>query len=172
MTTEQKIFVTMFVLGDTVTYKDISDYTELTVQDIKLSLEKIKKYIEPIGISISEAADGIQLTTIKEARGIILNIKKQEIDGDLSPSSLQVMTVIAYLPGCSRSDISYIRGSQSSTSIRNLITRGLIYKKGEQCWITNEALTHLGVTNNLDLPEFKRLNEEFNNKLQESLKYE
>ena len=172
MTSEQKIFITMFVLGDTVTYKEISDYTELTIQDIKLSLTKLKKYIEPLGIDINEATDGIVLTTIKEAKDIIINIKKKEIDGDLSPASLQVMTVIAYLPGCSRSDISYIRGSQSSTSIRNLITRGLIYKKGEQCWITNEALAHLGVTNNLDLPEFKRLNEEFSNKLQESLKYE
>lgn len=172
MTPEQKIFVAMFVLGDTVNYKEISDYTKLSIENIKDSLEKIKTLSIPLGIDIMYGSEGIQLTTINDAKEIVMMIKKKEVDGDLTPAALQVMTVVGYMPGCTRSDISYIRGSQSGASIRNLITRGLVYRKGEECWITNESLSHLGVAHNSELPEYERLNREFTEKLKESLSYE
>ncbi len=180
MTTEQKIFVTMFILGDSATYKEISDYTKLTIDNIKSSLEKIKILAAPLGIDIiginekedKTSGEGVHLMTVMDAKEIVTAIKKKEVDGDLTPAALQVMTVIGYMPGCTRSDVSYIRGAQSSASIRNLITRGLVYRKGEECWITNEALSHLGVSHNSELPEYERLNREFTEKLKESLSYE
>ena len=90
----------------------------------------------------------------------------------MSPAALQVMTIVAYMPGSTRSDISYVRGAQSGASIRNLIMRGLVYKKDERCFVTNEALMHLSVSKAEDLPDFEKLNAEFKNKLAESLQFE
>ena len=116
--------------------------------------------------------DGVQLLTISGIEKVLEKIKEKELSGDLTPSQLQVMTVIAYMPGCTRSDISYIRGAQSGSSIRNLTMRGLVYRKEEQCFVTNDALTYLGVDRPEDLPEFVRLNADFKAKLAESLSFE
>ncbi len=172
MNIEQKIFATLFVLGDVASIADIAKYTDLSKEDIESSLLSIKDKISLLGLETVRSTEGIQLMTVKDAKDIIEKIRREELSSDLSPAALQVMTVIAYMPGASRSDISYVRGAQSSASVRNLIMRGLVYRRDEACYITNEALSHLGVSTNQDLPEYDRLHTEFINKLSESLKHE
>lgn len=172
LTKEQAVFISMFILGDSVTINELIEYTQLERADIEGALEKVKPILKDLGLDIVKSQEGLQLMTINIGEEILHRIKKKELDGDLSAAALQVMTIIAYMPGCSRSDVSYIRGAQSSSSIRNLISRGLVMRKDESCYITNEALSHLGVTSNDELPEYGRLHQEFTNKLTESLKYE
>lgn len=172
LTKEQAIFVAMFVTGDSISISELIEYTKLDKIEIEQAVENLKLVIKILGLEIIKSQEGLQLMTCNAAEKVISNIKKKELDGDLSSAALQVMTVIAYMPGCSRSDISYIRGTQSSSSVRNLISRGLVVRKDENCHITNEALAHLGVTSNDELPEYSRLHTEFTNKLSESLKYE
>lgn len=172
LTKEQAVFIAMFVSGDSVTMSELIEYTQLEKLEIEEALEKIKTMLGGLGLDIVKSQEGVQIMTMSAGEEVINRIKKKELEGDLSPSALQVVTVIAYMPGCSRSDVSYIRGAQSSLSIRNLISRGLIMRKEEKCYITNEALSHLGVSNNEELPEYERLHKEFANKLSESLKYE
>ncbi len=172
LTREQSVFIAMFILGDSATINELIEYTQLEQVDIEKTLEKIKPALKDLGLDIVRSQEGLQLMTINIGEDVLNRIKKKEIDGDLSAAALQVITIIAYMPGCSRSDVSYIRGAQSSSSIRNLISRGLVMRKDECCYITNEALSHLGVTSNDELPEYGRLHQEFTNKLTESLKYE
>ncbi len=172
LTREQSIFVAMFVSGDSITMPDLVEYTQLDKSEIEETLEKIKSILKTFGLDIVKSHDGIQLMTINEASDIINRIKKKELEGDLSSAALQVMTIVSYMPGCTKSDVSYIRGAQSTSSIRNLVSRGLIIRKEEKCYISNEALSHLGINNNEDLPEYERLHKEFTDKLLESLKYE
>lgn len=172
MNIEQKIFATLFVLGDVAGLTDIAKYTDIGIQDIEDALDKMKSKLLDLGVEVVRSTEGIQLMTVKDTKNIVEKIHKEELSGDLSPAALQVMTVIAYMPGATRSDISYIRGAQSSASVRNLIMRGLVYRRDEACYITNEALSHLGVSANHDLLEYERLNSEFSDKLAESLKYE
>ena len=169
---EQSVFVAMFVSGDSITMSELIEYTQLEKTEIEESLGEIKPMLKSLGLDIVESQEGIQIMTVSEAKEIINRIRKKELEGELSPATLQVMTIIAYMPGCTRSDVSYIRGAQSTSSIRNLISRGLIMRKEEKCYITNEALSHLAVNSNEDLPEYKRLHKEFADKLSESLKYE
>ncbi len=172
MNNESKLSVALFLLGEVTSTADLCEYCELTEIEIRDSLEKLKENYIKIGLQVLEDKEGIQLVTMPELDFITKKIRQKELSDDLSPAALQVMTIVAYMPGCTRSDISYVRGAQSGASIRNLIMRGLIYKKDEKCFVTNEALTHLSVSRVEDLPEFNRLNSEFNAKLTESLQFE
>ena len=172
LSNEQSVFIAMFISGDSITMSELLDYTQLEQVDIEETLKKIKPTLKDLGLDIVRSQEGLQLMTVNIGEDVLNRIKKKELDGDLSAAALQVMTVIAYMPGCSRSDVSYIRGAQSSSSIRNLISRGLVMRKDESCYITNEALSHLDVSRNEELPEYERLHKEFTDKLRESLKYE
>lgn len=171
---EQLLGGALYILGESTTIADLSFYTDIDEENIILTLnsETFNNHLSALGLKVLQSNDGVQLVTIEQISQIIAKIQHKELDGDLTPAQLQVMTVIAYMPGATRSDISYIRGAQSSASIRNLIMRGLIYRKAENCYVTNEALTYLGVDKVEDLPEFSKLNRDFQDKLKESLQYE
>ena len=91
------------------------------------------------------------------------------MEGDLTASSLQVLTICAYLGPISKSEISFIRGVQSVQSIRSLSSRGLIIKEGEKYSISIEAMQKLGLNSITDLPEYEKIKGDFEEKLKDAL---
>jgi segregation and condensation protein B len=87
--------------------------------------------------------------------------RKDELKGDLTPATLQVLTLVAYLGEVTREQISYIRGVQSAQSIRTLLVRGMITRSGEVCSLSIDALRSLGVTSKENLPDYERISKEF-----------
>ena len=172
MTHEAKLSAALFLLSEVTSISDLAMYTDLSSEEVIAALKKLKDIYIGLGLQILEDKEGIQLVTMPALDMIAKSIRQKELSGDLSPAALQVMTIVAYMPGSTRSDISYVRGAQSGASIRNLIMRGLVYKKDERCFVTNEALMHLSVSRAEDLPDFEKLNAEFKNKLAESLQFE
>lgn len=111
--------------------------------------------------------DGLSIVTKPEQTELITTWTKQELEGELTPAALQVLTLVAYLGYPTREQISYIRGVQSSQSIRTLAVRGLITRIGEICSLTAESLKQLGVTKVEELPEYEKMHKELLEKLQE-----
>lgn len=77
-----------------------------------------------------------------------------------------MLTLVAYLGSPTREEISYIRGVQSSQSIRTLTVRGLIVRQGEVCTLTSDALKQLGVTKVEELPDYDTLHASLVEKLE------
>ena len=96
-------------------------------------------------------------------------MRKEELEGELSAASLQVLTICAYLGPISKSEISFIRGVQSTQSIRSLSSRGLITKENEKYSISIEAMQKLGLNNISDLPEYEKIKADFEEKLKDAL---
>lgn len=170
-----KICAALFLSGESVSLAKLSELIQNQEAPTALLLDdilKINQDLKLFGLQIINSEDSLQMTTIDGVSDILKKMKLDEVSGDLTPAALQVMTIVTYLPGCNRSDISYIRGAQSAASVRNLLTRGLIFKKEEKYYPTTEALQHLGVTKIEELPEYIKLNSEFKEKLEESLKDE
>ena len=51
---------------------------------------------------------------------------KEELTEDLTPASLETLSIVAYLGPISRVRIEYLRGVNSSVILRSLMIRGLI----------------------------------------------
>lgn len=181
-----KICAALFLLGDNVSIaklkeivvsgpdseSEIKNHDANTLGFNQESIDRINVGLAKFGLQVILSNDQIQMTTISTVSGIVKAIKLDEVSGDLTPAALQVMTIVTYLPGSNKSDISYIRGAQSATSIRSLLTRGLVHKKDEKFYPTPEALQHLGVAKVEDLPEYAKLSNDFKEKLNESLQDE
>jgi segregation and condensation protein B len=94
----------------------------------------------------------------------VKKLRENELARDLGKGSLETLAVIAYQSGATRGSIDWVRGVNSSTSLRTLLMRGLIEGREDEkdkrriCYsLTTEALAHLGIARSENLPRFAEL---------------
>lgn len=144
-------------------------------KEILESLELLKERLLEIGLVLIINSNKNYLKTEysigidSQLSNLSKNIKQIEMEKDLSPATLQVLTICAYLGTSSKNEISFIRGIQSSQSIRSLLVRGLLKKDGERYSLSTEALQNLGINKIEDLPEYEKIKQDFTERLQEVL---
>jgi segregation and condensation protein B len=162
----QKIITLLFLSGDPISLQNLSLMLGVPEHQITEVLADVDKGLNSIGLSLIQAADGISISTHPDQSELVSAFWKEELKGDLTPASLQVLTLVAYLGNGTREEISYIRGVQSSQSIRTLTVRGLITRNGEVCSLTTEAYKHLGITTKEELPDYSTISHELRSKLE------
>ncbi len=156
--------------------KELLNDENLNTDIIKENINKLNTKLSDIGLTVIENklenSDNFEYTvSIKnELENIAKKIKQDELEGDLTPAALQVLTICAYLGASTKNEISFIRGVQSTQSIRSLSTRGLIKKVGDKYILSIDALQRLGVNKIADLPEYEKINKDFTDRLKEVLK--
>ncbi len=177
----EKISAVLFLYNDSISVSKIKELLE--IQDIKEKelleiFENLDTKLNEIGLGLlkkdNKNFEKIELTIVikKEMSEIAKKIKKDELEGELTPASLQVMTICAYLNSSTKNEISFIRGIQSAQSIRSLSSRGLLKKEGEKYSLSIEAMQKLGITQLNELPEYENIKKDFEERLKEVLKEE
>ena len=167
----QKIITLLFLSGEPMSLHNLSKLSNENKEDIEKLFPQIKSFLNQGGLDLLVHKEEVSIVTKSEFASLIENFWTQELKGELTPAALQVLTLVAYLDKPTRADISFVRGVQSSQSIRTLSVRGLIKREGEICSLTSDALKHLGVTSIEELPEYEKLHIELLEKL-ESVKKE
>lgn len=161
----QKLVTILFLSGDPVSVATLSAILKTTPEEIVKNIENLKASLESVGLTLMYGKDELSIVTKKEESELVATFWKEELKSDLTPAQLQVLTLVAYLLDGTREQISYIRGVQSAQSVRTLTVRGLIERKGEVCSLTAEALKHLGVTKQEDLPDYREIHAQLIEKL-------
>ena len=156
----------LYLSGDPVSIKTLASLLATTEETIHSVLPDLEKSLDAIGLSLLLGKEGLSIVTQVTQAPLVEAFWKRELEGELTPASLQVLTLTAYLGSPTREEISYIRGVQSSVSIRTLTVRGLITRTGEKCTLTTDALKYLGITKVEDLPEYNKIESELREKLE------
>ncbi len=163
-----KLEAVLFAFGEPVNIRKIGGILEIKEEEVSQDLEELKKYYieQDSGIVIFEHEGSYELVTSKKHSELIEKILKTEIDEDLTPAATEIMAIISYLGPISRSSIEYIRGVNSSFSLRTLMMRGLIeripHPDKSNAYLyrpTADILKRLGVSKMEELPEFVRYRE-------------
>jgi segregation and condensation protein B len=157
----EKISTILYLSGDPITITKVAELTGALPDEVVSTLPELKERLEVIGLTLIITERDISIVTKPELAPLVELFRKDELKGDLTPATLQVLTLVAYLGSVTREQISYIRGVQSAQSIRTLLVRGLITKSGEVCSLSVEALQMLGVTSKEELPDYQRISSEF-----------
>lgn len=83
-----------------------------------------------------------------------------ELERDIGDAGLEVLAIVLYRGPSTRAEIDYIRGVNSSSTVRTLLQRGLLERtnnpKDAREYLyrpTTDLLAHLGVTETKDLPD-------------------
>jgi segregation and condensation protein B len=125
--------------------------------------ELMSKYGQTDGIKIILAGDGYQMVTNQQCAQVVKLFLKEESTGELTPASLETLTVIAYRGPISKLELEQIRGVNCSLILRNLLIRGLIVenfdKDKQQTYyeVTVELIKYLGINGVEELPDYEKL---------------
>jgi segregation and condensation protein B len=156
----------LFIHGEPLTYKKIQSV--LGIED----REKLNALIEEFstrlagderGLQLVHDREKIQLATKPAFNGILEAFVKEEISEELSPASVEALSIISYLGPISRAKLEYLRGVNSSVILRSLMIRGLVerFPDPEHPSIffyrqTFDLMKHLGVQEKEALPEYEK----------------
>ena len=161
----QKLVTLLYLSGDPISLDKLTSILNVPKEEILAVQDELSKKVEDVGLSLLVANNEYSLVTAASQAELVTAFRKEELDGELTPAALQVLTLVAYLGSPTREEISYTRGVQSSQSIRTLTVRGLIERKGEVCTLTSDSLKQLGIVSVQELPEYENIHKELSEKL-------
>ena len=140
----------LFYFGDTVSVATLATYTRKSEAEVRGALVALGEDLIPRGLVLVVQNDKVTLATHPDISTIISSIQKEELEGELSKAAQEVLSIVLYAGPISKGYIDYIRGVNSTVSVRNLVARGLIEKKEggarSQYVVTTDFLMSLGVS--------------------------
>jgi segregation and condensation protein B len=151
----------LFVSGEAISVRKLSEITSKSAAEVEQAVEKLTASLLGRGVRIIKKEGTVALVSAPEASGYIEKFIKADILGEFSKAALETITIITYRHPISRAEIDYIRGVNSSFTLRNLLVRGLVEraqsKKDGRMYVykpTIEFMKHLGITSFKELPEY------------------
>jgi len=158
----------LFIHGEPLTYKKIGTVLGIPPDELEGFIAEYQKELASShrGLQLIADREKVQLATKPEFNSILEEFVKEEITEDLTPASLEALSIIAYLGPLSRARIEYLRGVNSIVILRSLMIRGLVerFPDPEHPAVylyrtTFDLMKHLGITDKKDLPEYEKFQE-------------
>lgn len=154
----------LFASGEPIEKKRLATLLGIKDAELTLTLKALTDSLKGSGIMLVETDTDAELRTNPEAADIVKKLRESELARDLGKASLETLAVIAYQTGTTRGEIDWVRGVNSSASLRTLLLRGLISgrederdKRRMRYSLTTEALAHLGIARAAELPRAAEL---------------
>lgn len=113
------------------------------------------------GMRIIASGRKYQMVSSPDNARIVQDFLRTEISGELTPASLETLTIVAYRGPIRKSELEKIRGINCSLILRNLLIKGLIEEVGrdeedQSYQVSLEFVKFLGLSRVEDLPDYER----------------
>lgn len=172
MELESKIESFLFWKGEPQTEWEIAVAMRVDPSEIPPALLKLEENLRGRGVTLVRHGDKIMLGTSPEMSTFFEELRKEELNKDLSKAALETLSIILYKDSVTRSEINFIRGVNSGYILRNLEVRGLVdrvtHKSDARMYVYKpslELLSYLGVSSVKDLPQFDMIQKSLEMKL-------
>jgi len=155
----------LFAHGEPLSFKKLSKTLKKSEDEIKKAAEELKSGYqdENSGLTLVFHKNSIKLVSSPAAGIYVEKLIKEEMDENLSPASLETLTLVLYLAPVSRAEIDYIRGVNSGFMLRALMMRGLLERKPDPkrpyIYIyepTFKLLEFIGISKAEEIPEYEK----------------
>ena len=155
----------LFYHGEPMTVTKIADVLKVNAVICAELIEALANNLQEnilSGLTILKNDDKVQLATKKEFQEINQKFIKEEFKEQLTPAALETLSIVAYLGPIPRMTVDFIRGVNSSFTLRNLMIRGLVERnpsgKGNiyHYQVSFDFLKHIGLNNREQLPDFEK----------------
>src|SRR3989338_7326316 len=161
MELKHKIESVLFITGEPVSIKKLLVILNEKRENLEGALEELTKDYASRGIILIRKEDEWQFGTNPENARLVEDLAKSAFTEDLSRAALETLSIVAYKGPLTRLEIEFIRGVNSSFSIRSLLLRGLFERienpKDARSYlykISFDFLKHLGIEKVENLPEW------------------
>ncbi|MDR3582054.1 MAG: SMC-Scp complex subunit ScpB [Candidatus Pacebacteria bacterium] len=154
----------LFIHGEPLTHKKIQSVLGIEAReelDTLIAELSARLADDERGLQLISDREKIQLATKPAFNKILEAFVKEEISEDLTPASVETLSIVSYLGPISRAKLEYLRGVNSSVILRSLAIRGLVerFPDPEHPSIflyrpTFDLMKHLGVQEKEALPDY------------------
>lgn len=171
MNIKEQIESILFLGGDNIAIKSLSNFYSLPIEDILKILEELKRERFNTGINLEIDEEIVRLITNPKCGEVLNRYFNQNLKPrKLSNAALEVLSIIAYRQPITRGEIESVRGVSSDRMIQMLEERQFIRVCGKKMSIgrpnlyeiTDKFLGYLGVLSVEDLPRYEEMKEKLN----------
>lgn len=156
----------LFVSPKPLSLRELSKILNVGTTDLEAGIkELIDDYNKgDRGILIVENDKKYQMSSSPESAKIVQDFMQSEVSGELTPASLETLTIIAYRGPVKKENIEKIRGINCSLILKNLLIRGLIEEKSadepedNEYSVSLDFIRFLGVSKLEELPDYEKFN--------------
>ncbi len=156
----------LFALGREISAMEIANTLEVEEADVLSAIESLKeKYNATQGVTLIEVNGQYQLVTnnkyYEDVNKFVENTKRK----NLSVAAQETLSIIAYNPKITKTEIENIRGVNSDFAVSRLLECGLIEEvarlnlpgRPAAYSVTNEFLRSCGIEKVEDLPDYENI---------------
>jgi segregation and condensation protein B len=163
-----KIEAMLFVAPEPVTTAQLATALDVAPSVVERGLNELDASLATRGLRLQRHAGRFQLTTAPQLTELIERFLGLEATTHLSRAALETLAMIAYQQPVTRPQIDSIRGVNSDSMMKSLLSKGLILESGRADGpgrpilysTTPEFLQHFGLNSILEMPSLARPEEE------------
>jgi len=159
-----KIEALLFSEGGPLAKKKLTQLLDVDTKDIDGAARLLSASLQGRGLALIESETELALAVQGELKETIEKAYEKDLGREVGDAGLEVLTILLYRGPSTRSQIDYIRGVNTSSTIRTLTARGLIERTANPLDAreylyrpTTELLAHLGVRNAQELPDYAKI---------------
>ena len=165
--TAARIEAFLFTEGGSLSLRKLASLTKLKETELQTALDALSARLAGTGLALIRTETEVSLAVSPESAQAVRTAYQSELEKDIGEAGLEVLAIILYRGPSTRAQIDYIRGVNTSSTVRNLLSRGLLERAGnpddgrEYLYRpTTELLAHLGVREVRELPEHEKVAQE------------
>jgi segregation and condensation protein B len=152
----------LFSAGEPLQKKRLSAMIGVTPELLQKAVDTLRQELSGRGLDLVETETELELRTHADAFEVVKQLRENELSRDLGKAGLETLAIILYRGSATRAEVDWVRGVNSSQTIRSLLIRGLVErtedvsdKRRARYKPTVDALAHLGSPTREQLPRFE-----------------
>lgn len=157
----------LFAEGGTLSLKRLSQLMDADATQVAAALDELGASLEGTGLSLVRSeTEATLVVAARESDALRIQYEK-ELGREIGEAGLEVLAILLYRGPSTRAQIDYIRGVNTSSTMRTLLARGLAERAGNPSdsreYIyrpTVELLAHIGAQSMQDVPEYGTISNE------------
>lgn len=157
----------LFAEGGSLSIKRLIEITGSDSAQVSVSLQELASYLQGSGLSLIATETEATLAIAPKQSESLRTSYEKELGREVGDAGLEVLAIIIYRGPSTRAQIDYIRGVNTSSTIRTLLARGLITRAGNPLdgreYVyrpTVELLASIGARDVCEAPEYGTISSE------------
>ena len=163
-----KLEALLFVAAEPVPTAQLATALDVSTSVVERGLNELDASLQSRGLRLQRHAGRVQLTTAPQLAELIERFLGLEATSHLSRAALETLAIIAYQQPVTRPQIDSIRGVNSDSMMKSLLSKNLILESGRADGpgrpilysTTPEFLQHFGLNSILEMPSLAKPEEE------------
>lgn len=170
--TAQKLQALLYAHGGEMKRSELASLLNTSKERIDEIAQQLEQQLEGQGIELVSTNESLSLRSGAAYADEVAQLQKKSSERDIGSAGLEVLAIVLYKGEVSRATIDYIRGVNSSGTLRQLVQRGLLERSRNaddaRAWVytsTPELLAHLGIKKRTELPEYESVTQSLSDPL-------